>query len=185
MADNDITPLEAVDKRIELRQQENKYKQLYSAITIKIRERKTALKASGIPKSQDMELIQLQNKATLVNAKLSQIKLQIAQLPAMPQPEPAKKKKRILPLPNEETIGIWQGLNLFQLKLVNLMITEIGMTRFRELRKLASDDVAGKLAEQKYEPQPEAEQPKTDKRYDVDFEKMMRSNYNKFAGDEI
>ena len=180
-----MTPLEAVDKRIELNKEEKKYKQLYNAIGVKIRERKIALKASGIPKAQDMELMQLQNKATLVNAKLSQLKMQIAQLPSMPPPQPAKKKKRILPLPNEETIGIWQGLNLFQLKLVNLMITEIGMTRFRELRKLASDDVAGKLAEQEFDPQPVTEQPKADKKYDVDFEKMMRGNYNKFAGDEI
>lgn len=180
-----MTPLEAVDKRIELNKEEKKYKQLYAAIGAKIRERKTALKASGIPKAQDMKLMQLQNKATLVNAKLSQLKMQIAQLPSMPPPPPAKKKKRILPLPNEETIGIWQGLNLFQLKLVNLMITEIGMTRFRELRKLASDDVAGKLAEQEYDQQPVTEQPKVDKKYDVDFEKMMRGNYNKFAGDEI
>ena len=46
-----MTPLEAVDKRIELSKEEKKYKQLYAAIGAKIRERKTALKASGIPKA--------------------------------------------------------------------------------------------------------------------------------------
>lgn len=183
-----MTPLEAVDKRVELMQQQTKCKAMYSAIGTKIRARKTALKESGIPKTQDAELLRLQNQAALLNAKLGQIKLQLAELPVMPPPEqPKKKKTRILPLPGEETIGIWQGLNLFQLKLVNLMLGEIGMTRFRELRKLAADDVKGKLAEREYIQQAAEETPAkpVDKRYDVDFEKMMRGNYNKFAGDEI
>lgn len=181
-----MTPLEAVDKRVELMQQQSKYKTMYSKIGAKIRERKTALKAAGLPQAQDTELAKMKNQAALLNAKLGQIKSQIAQLPVMP-PEPPKKKVRILPLPGEETISIWQGLNLFQLKLVNLMLSEIGMVRFRELRKLASDDVAGKLAQQEYVPRVVEETPPkpVDKRYNVDFEKMMRSNYNKFAGDEI
>ena len=185
-----MTPLEAADKRTELKLKIDDYKQKYTETAVRIRARKAALKETGITKSQDVELAKLQNRATLINAKLSQLKLEMAQLPVIPAPEPPKKKKRILPLPGEETSGIWVGLNLFQLKLVQLMITEIGMTRFRELRKLASDDCAGKLAGTEYEPQQVTEEktqepPKKKDPYDVDFAKMMRTNYNRFAGDEI
>lgn len=162
--------------------------------------KKLALSTQGISykkNTADIELINLRTKYQEVNAEIKQLKARRQKLLKLKQDyEKAKppESKKLKPRGERPKNRVYMGNEFrdctgFERRLALLMAYEIGQERYSELKRQAGDDTKrGETAFYVGDNQ----RPKWDeacRRPEIqiadDFERMMRSNYNKFAGEDL
>ena len=163
-------------------------KKVASLLTAKITVRKMEVEALGysskMSNTPDTQLRQMQEKAAALNAELHQLKVKYKALKALvpeppqaPKPKPTCSRNVVL---GEE----FRDCSAYERKLALLMVNEIGQKRYEELRRQAkASETTVTVARYETVSAPRSvtyRVSETD-----DFEKMMRRNFNSYAGREI
>lgn len=149
----------------ELNKQKAQYGAMYTNVTETLRQRKEHLKLYGLPVSEDAEIKELRAKSGALNSRLQEINAQIA---------------RMAPVRPARTQGkLFAGCTKHELRILGKLIDAVGEAEYKQIVKDAKEEQRMAERQQKaiYLAEDDAEFKKLDK--------MMRNNYNKFAGDEI
>ena len=171
---------------------DNKAKE-YAILSSKIAIRRIELNATGVsskPKNTPDELLRgMIERCNVLIVEIRDLKKRKRELIAQVPPKPKK--------PRGERPGnrVYMGrefydCNGYERRLALLMAMEIGQKRYEELKRQAADDTSrgetyfytGTTVTARWDDacrKSEAEQ------IGEDFERMMRTNFNRFSGDEI
>lgn len=153
--------------------------------------RKADLAAIGRSPKQDDTYLRMKDLAQDLNTQLAELHRQRKQLnkeiAALKAQEPKKPPKPRGARPgNRVYMGSeFKDCNGFERRLALLMAYEIGQERYNELRRQAGDDTRDGETLYYTGPRPAARWDDACRRPEEDFEKMMRTNRNSYAGREI
>lgn len=163
----------------------------YAILSSKIAIRRIELNAAGIsskPKNTPDELLRgMIERCNVLITEIRDLKKRRQELLKAVPPKPKK--------PRGERPGnrVYMGrefydCNGYERRLALLMAMEIGQKRYEELKRQASDDTS--RGETYFYTGPrsrwdEACRKTEEEKIGEDFERMMRSNYNRFSGEEI
>lgn len=143
---------------------------VYQSLTASLKERKKLLKDQGIgvkrATTTDDLLICLYDRYTQCNTRLNELHARRKELAELIPNNPV----RIYSSDRDFEVRAFRGCDPYERRLGVLLAHEVGQKRFAELTRQA----LAETAEQR-KPQPA----------EVDFDKMMRNNYNKYSGEII
>ena len=161
--------------------------------------RKLALSARGMSvkkNTSDGELINMRTKYQEMSADIRQLKARKQKLLKMKQEYDKAKppeSRKIKPRGERPKTRVYMGSEFrdctgYERRLALLMAYEIGQERYSELKRQASDDTRSGETEF-YTGGARSHWDDACRRPEIqiadDFERMMRTNYNQFAGEEL
>ena len=181
-----MMPEKSCTERRSMRQSELKqllvqYAALGAQTKRQIRQRAAVLPRERRARGGDETLVRLKIRSAAIRFRLRQIRLELD-----------APRQRAAGAPPEAGSGqgaLWADCSLPELELIGLMIHEIGAPRYRELRKLAEKEApvrpAAREATVRAREREAARQRMLRACEGVNFDRMMRGNYHRFAGSGI
>lgn len=185
--------MDASNELNHVRQELNNRAKEYAILSSKIAIRRIELNAAGVsskPKNTSDEVLRgMIERCTALIAEIRDLKKRRQELLKLVPPKP-KKPRGARPINRVYMGREFYDCNGFERRLALLMAMEIGQKRYEELKRQAADDTSrgetyfytGTTVTARWD---DACRKSEAEKVSEDFERMMRSNFNRFSGEEI